>query len=218
MNISKFLKSIFLFSELKEEFLFSLSKFCIVKEFKKGSFVFEDGKKANFIYILIRGKVKIYKVSEEGSEHILHIHIDRSVLAEASIFDSGFFPAYCQTLEDSKLLLIPKDKFISFIKENSDVSMKLLNTYSKRLRVFVDKIEELTLGKAKERLMNYFYKNSIKENDSLVCNLNITKKQLSELIGLRPETFSRTLKNLIDKGFLKEEKNKLYILKNLKKS
>jgi CRP/FNR family transcriptional regulator len=76
----------------------------------------------------------------------------------------------------------------------------MMSGYSKRLRQFVAKIEELSLKDIKARLAGYLLENSAVENGVTACRLKYSKKELSSLLGTIPETLSRAL------AFLKQQK------------
>ena len=86
-----------------------------------------------------------------------------------------------------------------------------MSGYSKRLRQFVAKIEELTLKDMKSRLAHYLLENSIVENGKTVCHLTHSKKELSSLLGTIPETFSRTLAFFKQQKLIMEKDNTIII-------
>ena len=110
------------------------------------------------------------------------------------------YPASCSALEDATLVRISREGFLDLIKKYPELSLKIMSGYSKRLRQFVAKIEELTVKDMKSRLAHYLLENSVVENGKTVCHLTHSKKELSSLLGTIPETFSRTL------AFFKQQK------------
>ena len=69
----------------------------------------------------------------------------------------------------------------------------MMSGYSKRLRQFVAKIEELSLKDIKSRLAGYLIENSTEENGVVTCRLVYSKKELASFLGTIPETLSRAL-------------------------
>ncbi len=213
MNIKNILKNVFLFCDLDDASLDLLSKECLVREYKKNKQIFSELEEAKYIYIILRGKVKIYKLSDNGSEHILHIHTDGALIAEASIFDLSFYPAYCTSLTETKVLAISKKTLINLIEKQPKLALKFLAAYSRRLRSFVEKIESLTLTNIKQRVFNHFLENSKNVDGQLVCELKMSKKDLANYIGTRPETVSRVLKTLLDEKLIQKTKQGAYLIK-----
>jgi len=211
MDLRGFLSNIFLFSSFSEKELNLLESFTSSKKVSKGEQIYSEGLDASAFFIVVSGKVKIYKVSSGGKEHILHIHGPKDLVAEAAIFDSMVYPASCIALEDSTLVRISREGFHNLIKKYPELALKIMGSYSKRLRQFVSKIEELSLKDIKSRLAGYLLEHSTVENGMTVCRFTYSKKELSSFLGTIPETLSRSFAFLKQKGFI-VERNKLIII------
>jgi len=211
MDIRKFLLRIFLFDSFTEKELSLLEPSLSLKKVQKGEQIFSEGMDASAFFIVVSGKVKVYKVSPDGKEYTLHIHGPGDLVAEAAIFDSMLYPASCISIENSTLIRVSRGGFISLIKTHPELSLKMMSGYSKRLRQFVAKIEELSLKDIKARLAGYLLENSTVENRVTVCHLLYSKKELSSLLGTIPETLSRALAFLKQKGLIVEKDNLIII-------
>ena len=207
----RFLLSTFLFRSFTGEEIDLLLTSTSLTKLRKGELIFTEGLDAAAFFIVISGKVKIYKISADGKEHTLHIPGPGDLVAEAAIFDSMVYPASCAALEDSILVRISRDGVIKLIKEHPELSLKMMSGYSKRLRQFVAKIEELSLKDIKARLAGYLLNNSIVENGVTICRLKYSKKELSSLLGTVPETFSRSLAFLKQQDLIIEKNNVMMI-------
>jgi CRP/FNR family transcriptional regulator, dissimilatory nitrate respiration regulator len=211
MNIRHFLQQVFLFNSFTAEEMELVEAAASFKEINKGGQVFSEGLDATAFFIVVTGKVKIYKLSPDGKEHTLHIHGLGDPVAEAAIFDSMIYPASCMALEDSTLIRISRDGILNLIKKHPELALKMMSGYSKRLRQFVAKIEELSLKDIKSRLAGYLLENSVVKNGKTVCYLDYSKKELSSLLGTIPETLSRALAFLKQRKLIAEEDNKIII-------
>ena len=164
MNIRNFLRQVFLFSSFTAKEIELVEVAASFKEInKKEKRYFQKGLRPRHSIIVITGRVKIYKLSPDGKEYTLHIHGPGDPVAEAAIFDDMVYPASCTALEDSGLVRISRDGFLSLIKKRPELALKMMSGYSKRLRQFVAKIEELSLKDIKSRLAAYLLENSITE-------------------------------------------------------
>lgn len=190
----------FLFHSFGEKELELLTVAATIEKVGEGEHIFFEGSEATAFYIIGTGRVKIYKLSSDGKEYTLHIHGPGDPVAEAAIFDSATYPASCIALEDATVVRITRDGFLRMMKKYPELSVKIMSGYSKRLRLFVAKIEELTGRDVKSRLARYLLENSVFEKGNTVCHLKHSKKELSSLLGTIPETLSRTL------AFFKQQK------------
>ena len=207
----KFLSATFLFNSFNEMEIDLLAASAAVKKVQKGEQIFSEGVDATAFFIVITGKVKIYKLSPDGKEHTLHIHGPGDLIAEAAIFDSMRYPASCMAMEDSQLVRISRDGFLALIKSHPELALKMMSGYSKRLRQFVAKIEELSLKDIKSRLAGYLLDNSSEENGMTICRLVYSKKDLASFLGTIPETLSRALAFLKQKKLITEKNNAINI-------
>lgn len=211
MDISTFLSNTFLFNTFTEKEINLLLVSCSLKNVDRGEQIFSEGLDATAFFIVVSGKVKVYKLSPDGREYTLHIHGPGDLVAEAAIFDSIVYPASCMALEDTSLVRISKEGFLHLVKGHPELSLKMMSAYSKRLRQFVAKIEELSLKDIKSRLAGYLIGNSIVENGVTVCHLSYSKKELSSLLGTIPETLSRALSFLKQKKLISEKDDAIII-------
>ncbi len=182
-----------LFNGLSEAQLNDVRQIAVDKFYDKGKTVFLEGDDCNGFYIVADGKVKIYKVSFEGKEHILHIYGPGNPFGEVPVFAGRNFPANAQTLLKSHLLFFPRKAFIDLISQNPSLSLNMLAVLSMRLRQFTVQIENLSLKEVPGRLATYLLYLSKEQGETDVVTLNISKGQLASLLGTIPETLSRIL-------------------------
>jgi CRP/FNR family transcriptional regulator len=211
MEIRKFLSNTFLFISFTEKEIDLLLVSTSLKKVGRGEQIFSEGIDATAFFIVVSGKVKIYKLSPDGKEYTLHIHGPGDLVAEAAIFDSMVYPASCLALEDTTLMRVSREGFLNLIRAHPELSLKMMSGYSKRLRQFVAKIEELSLKDIKSRLAGYLIENSSVKNGVAVCHLSYSKKELSSLLGTIPETLSRALAFLKQKKLIIEKDNTIII-------
>ncbi len=206
MDIAQFLSKIFLFETCSVQELRLIEASTSLKNLVKGDLLFSDGQKATAFFIIVSGSLKIYKLSEEGNEHIIHVQKSGELVAEAAIFDKETYPAFGQALEPTALIRISKENFISLLCRNPGMTMKILAAYSRRMRFLVERLEELSLHDIKSRVATYLLKNCQLKTDRYIFQFDFSKKDFAALLGTIPETLSRTLglfkkqKILIEKG------------------
>jgi CRP/FNR family transcriptional regulator len=211
MDIAGFLSGLFLFKAFTGKEIAILAASASENLARKGEHVFHEGIEAGAFFAVVSGTVKIYKLSSDGKEHTLHIHGPGELVAEAAIFDSMVYPASCTALEDSLLVRISREGLLHLIKSHPELALKMMSGYSRRLRQFVAKIEELALKDIKSRLAGYLLENSAPENIVTVFHLTCSKKELASLLGTIPETLSRALAFLKQKNLIIEKDDLIII-------
>jgi CRP-like cAMP-binding protein len=205
-----------LFAGLKEDDLRMIRAIAKPKQVIKKEILFGDGEEAKGFYVLLSGKVKLYKISHEGKEQILHIVSAPDAFAEAALFLEGSYPAFAEALIDSQLLFFPKRDFIQLIERNPQLSINMIVSLSHFLRKFASLIEELSLKEVSSRIAKYLIDLSMKlskeAKNPMEVELDLSKTQLASKLGTISETLSRTLSKMKAKGIIDVKKNKIFIL------
>ena len=205
-----------LFAGLNEENLKSIRAIALPRQIRKKEVLFAEGDEARGFYVILSGKVKVYKVSPEGKEQILHVVSAPDSFAEAALFLEGRYPAFAEALIDSQLLFFRKRDFIQLIEKNPQLSINIIISLSQFLKKFASLIEELSLKEVSSRISKYLLDLSLKlskEGKSpQEVELDLSKTQVALKLGTISETLSRTLGKMKAKGIIDVKKNKILIL------
>ena len=205
-----------LFAGLKEDDLKRIRAIASLRQIKRKEVLFSDGEEARGFYVILSGKVKLFKVSPEGKEQILHIVSAPDAFAEAALFLEGTYPAFAEAMTDSQFLYFPKRDFIQLIEKNPQLSINIIVTLSHFLKRFASLIEELSLKEVSSRVAKYVVDLSIKSSKEgkspKEVELDLSKTQLALKLGTISETLSRTLAKMKAKKIIDVKKNKIIIL------
>jgi len=201
-----------LFDGLPAQHIEELARICLEQKFEKGRELFSEGKKANGFYLVLTGKIKIFKLSMEGKEQILHIFGSGEILGEVPVFAGGSYPASAEAIEPSKTLFFPRISFIDLIGREPAVALNLLGILSQRLRRFTSLIEDLSLKEVPARLAAYIIYLGQRSGNLQTLELEISKTQLASLLGTIPETLSRILSKMVQQNMISVDGRKIRIL------
>jgi len=201
-----------IFNGLSQEQLSQIRQIAIDKFYDKGQTVFLESDDCNGFYIVVAGKVKIYKVSLEGKEHILHIYGPGNPFGEVPVFSGRKFPANAETLLKSRLLFIPRQAFVDLISEHPSLALNMLAILSMRLRQFTVQIENLSLKEIPARLASYLTYLADEQATGDFVSLTISKGQLASLLGTIPETLSRILAKMNKQNLIQVEGRNITLL------
>ena len=205
-----------LFSGLSKEGVEKVASIASSRRFGPGELVFREGSPAEGFYVVMSGKVKVYKLSPEGKEQILHIFSSCDALAEAALCADAAYPAYAESVSDSELLYFQRDDFQSLVKRNPQLGLNLIANLCHLLRQFVSMIEGLSLREVGARVAKYLMDLAVRQGsqgkDGAKVRLDITKSQLASNLGTVSETLSRTLRKLRSEGVIEVKGNLITIL------
>jgi CRP-like cAMP-binding protein len=212
MNIDHFIREIPLFAGLVDEQIQWLAAIVDNRKYSRGKVIFTEGEAATGLYVLHTGRVKIYKLSSEGKEQILHIFGPGEPFGEVAVFAGGQFPAYAEALEVSEALFFPRKKIIELITKDPSMAMNMLAMLSKRLKYFTQLVENLSLKEVPQRLAAYLLVLANMKDKRDTVELDIAKGQLASLLGTIPETLSRILNKMSTQGYIEVEGRQIKLL------
>ena len=212
MGIIQDIATIPLFQGLPDKHLEDLAMIVVDQVFQRGQVIFSEGDDGNGFFVAITGRVKIYKMSPDGKEQILHIFEPGEPFGEVPVFTGQQFPANAEAMKECRLYFFPRDSFVHLIKKNPSLALNMLAILSKRLRRFTMLVENLSLKEVPGRLAAYLLYLSDKGEGARDLELSITKGQLASLLGTIPETLSRILGKMSGQGLIETEGPKIKIL------
>jgi CRP/FNR family transcriptional regulator len=211
-DILNIISAIPLFNGLPDDQLNAIQEIAVEKQFNKGQTIFSEGDQTKGFFVVVEGRVKIYKVSSEGKEQILHIFETGQSFGEVTVFTGQQLPANAQTLAKTRLLFFPRRAFIDLISANPSLALNLLAIMSKKLRQFAAQIENLSLKEIPARLASYLIYLSEEQDTENAVTLNVSKGQLASLLGTIPETLSRIFAKLSGQNLIRVEGPKITLL------
>jgi CRP-like cAMP-binding protein len=207
-----YLAQIPLFEGLPADQLKDLVSIVTNQVFRRGELIFSEGEEGSGFYVVNTGRVKIYKLSSEGKEQILHIFGPGEPFGEVPVFTGQKFPANAEAMEESRVFFFPKRSFVDLIKTNPSLALNMLGILSRRLRRFTALIDDLSLKEVPGRLAAYLLYLSRQRRSSTELELSITKAQLASLLGTIPETLSRILARMTAQGLIETQGRRIRIL------
>ena len=210
------LRSIPLFSELSDEELIEISKHTVRQIYKKDNMVLIEEEIGSTMFVILDGRVKISRISDEGREVILSILVDGDFFGEMSILDGQTRSANAVTLEDTVMLIVRRENFLQMLYDYPQVSINLLKELAHRLRRSDSQIKSLSLQNALGRVASTILRidddsGTIKQGKVEIASLP-PQQDLANMAGTSRETISRVIKSLNQLGYVEKEGSKLIIL------
>ncbi len=201
-----------IFHGLDEDQFTELISIAERREYKKGEIIFSEGDVGNGLYVVETGKIKIFKLSFEGKEHIFHIYGPGKIFGEVPVFAGKDFPAFAEAIASSTLIFFPKKEISSLISENPSLAFNMMASLSMRLREFTVMVENLALKEVPARMASYLIVLSREQNNTDIVTLPVTKNQIAGLLGTTPETISRVFARMINEKLIHADNKIIKIL------
>ncbi|HJT69940.1 MAG TPA: Crp/Fnr family transcriptional regulator [Terriglobales bacterium] len=182
-----------------------ISTRAVPRHYGAGETVFSEGEPCSGLYIVEKGRLRIFKSSPDGREQVLAIEGPASSVAELPVFDGGSYPASASAVENSEMLFISKEDFQALCLEHPKVALKVLRVVSRRLRGLVSMIEQLSFMTVRHRLaatLLRMAKKGKRTKGGIEFNLTVSNQELAFQIGTVRELVSRTLSQLQGEGLI----------------
>ena len=186
-------------------------------ELDAGELVFYEGLPAYGLYILCEGKIKVAKRLKGGRSQILKLLAPGEVLGEKTLFDQETYTCYAKALEPSRLMFIPREDFLAFMRKYPDVAFRLIEKLSRELKAFGDKLVEISAYSAKERMARVLLELAQafgrETPEGLDIGVELPRGEIAEMAGVTTETTVRILSEFKDQGILALPGRRIVILK-----
>ncbi len=201
-----------LFNGLPEDQIAAIKQIAIEEQINKGEIIFSEGDEAKGFFVIAEGRVKVFKVSTEGKEQILHIFGPGQPFGEVPVFTGQRFPANVQAIDKTRVLFFPRVAIVDLISENPSLALNMLAVMSKKLHSFAVQIENLSLKEIPARLASYLIFLADEQDKGAVVTLNISKGQLASILGTIPETLSRIFARLSGYNLIRVDGKEITLL------
>ncbi len=192
-----FLREIALFSSLTDKELMQIRDHLMLREFGKNQAILAEEETSEYMYIIIRGRVKIARLGREGRETLLAVHRAGEFFGELSLIDGKTTPASVVAIEKSSVAIISKDHFHALLYTQRKILENLLKILCERLRESWRKIEMLNFNDASQRLkmlMNILADTyGVRTDEGMVLRVRLIHQDIADMTGLTRETVTRVL-------------------------
>lgn len=211
-----FLRYVPIFSEIDDNTVEQISMLGVKKTFTKDSVILFEQETGSALFVIISGKVKVSRVSDDGKEVILTILNESDFFGEMAILDGSSRSANVTAMEDSELFIIQRNDFINLLHSHPEISVALLEELTKRLRAADMKIKSLSLKDAEGKVATVILQladdmGKIKHGTVEIEKLPY-QHDLANMAGTSRETISRTLHTFAKKGLVELDGSRLRIL------
>ncbi|MDO5028930.1 MAG: pyruvate formate-lyase-activating protein [Bacillota bacterium] len=202
-------------SEVKREILGNIKLFQI----KTDQFVFKSGDRANYMYIVVKGRVKIYQYTLDGKEQIFYIYREGDYIGGLNLMDYTSYLYTGRAIQDSEVVAIPRDIFMKHIYTSPVALQQMLKKSFERIRWAEELIERLAVTNATMKTAGLLTRLSreigVKTKEGIKLELALNREELGSYTGLTRESITRKLGEFKDLGYIDLIGNRVVLIKDL---
>jgi CRP-like cAMP-binding protein len=183
--------------------------------YKKGEIVFREGALPSGIFFIVEGKVKKYKLDQDGREQIIYVANTGELIGYHALLAEDRYPDSAAALEKSKVAFIPKEDFLEVLERSEILSRRLLKTLSHEFAVLANSLSLFSQKTVRERLalqlivLREKYKKNFKPG--MPVEINMSRDDLASLVGTVRENVVRILGEFKEKGIIITQGRKIIV-------
>ena len=213
-NVADILHECRLFSEVEPPGFARLVTIARLRTYRKGELIFRDQDECPGVYVVGSGLVRVFKTAAGGKEHVLHMVGPGQSFAEVAAIGGFNLPASAEAVEQTNCALLPRDPFRKALQTDHQLCLGLMTGMSLWVRHLINLMEDLALRDAAGRLARFLLDSATAAGTVEMPSL---KRHVASHLNLTSETFSRTLRRLVEAGLIaRPDASRVQLLDNEK--
>lgn len=187
----------------------------IEKTFKKGEFIYQANDPSDEIYFMLKGKIKIGAFSSSGKEITKAIHNDGEVFGELAMIENGKRRDFAQAQEKSTVCIIQKDNLKVLMRQNHELSMRMMQMMGTRILHMERRLESLVFKDSRTRIIEFVYglatgKGQRVGYETVIRNFG-THQEIANLTATSRQTVTTVLNDLRNRNILTFNRRRMLI-------
>jgi CRP-like cAMP-binding protein len=197
-----------LFASLEEDELRLLAERSLCRRVSRGAQLFREGEPCRGLYLVLEGRVRVYRASSAGEEQVLFAAGAGESLGEAALFDGGPYLASAQAQTDSHLLFLPLREVHALYGRHPAIAHCVVKDMGRRLREMIALVGRLSLQDVPTRvaasLLHYAEGSTGGLRPGASFRLPRTQEELARELGTTRESVARSLKRFRAEGVIRQ--------------
>ncbi len=199
-EIARLARKSLLLSAVPEPVVQQILAHAHLRDHERGATIFLQGERADAIYIVAEGWVKLYRIAPSGAEAVVAVYSRGASFGEAVAFRHDTYPVAAEAASDCRLIRIDADIILKQIRENPMLAFSLLSATYAHLHALVGQIEALKAQTGAQRVAEFLLELAQCEEGTCKVTLPYDKVLMAGRLGMKPESLSRAFARLKDQG------------------
>lgn len=178
-----------------------------------GAHLFQQSDAATRFYVVLEGRIKLYRLSAEGDERIMGMASEAQSFAEGILFmDEPRYPVNALALEPSTVIGLERQPFRNILTESPTTCMAVMGRLTRRIQGLLNEVESLALQNGRERLI-HFLLGLVDDNahGATSIRLPVRKSEIAARLSIQPETLSRLFRWLDKEALIQSNRDQIDI-------
>jgi CRP-like cAMP-binding protein len=173
-----------------------------IETYDKKQMLYMEGRRPRYLYYLVKGKVKVYKTNEDGKEYISNLYGEGDFIGYTALIEDKNYDDHASLLEDSEIMLIPKDDFLQMIYGDISIASKFIHIITQNIKEKEERLLNLAYSSLRKRVAKALVDIVGKYRlEGQAHPIEISREDIAQYVGTATESLIRTLSDF------KAEKN-----------
>ncbi len=183
-----------------------------IKKYKKKETIFREGDYANFLFFVVRGKIKATKTDDFGKDLVTDIISEGEFLGYLTLFEGPEYAESAIAIEETELAVIPKNEFLSLMNDNRDVSAKFIKMLANNVKEKEERLLRLAYSPVRERVAHALLTLHKRfKSGSASEGIKFSREDLASIVGTATESLIRQLSDFKEEGLISVEGREINI-------
>jgi len=188
----------------------------VEKRFGKDDYIFFEGDPFSWLGVVLEGRVKMIKHSENGKDVVLDLIAPGEMLGELAAFNGEPYPATAQAMEPTVVASIHRDDYLRLLKQYPALALRVIEELGRRLREAQEMIKSMAVERVERRIARILLKlaatTGSSSEEGIVIELSLSRQDIAEMVGTTVETAIRTMSKFGKKGLVQTKRGRVIIL------
>ncbi len=192
-----------IFNHLPSDTLAIIADKAAMRTYERGQFIHRAGDPSDKLFIVHKGRVKVYRLSDAGKEQLVRILSPGDFAGELALFSASAQDSYAEAMQVSEICTIYQADVRELLRQYPDISLHVLAELSRRLGISEKQTTAIATESINARLAQYLA-DQAEQADSPSFSLPMSRRYLASFLGTTPETVSRRLGEFEEAGWISQ--------------
>jgi CRP/FNR family cyclic AMP-dependent transcriptional regulator len=203
-----------MFPAICEEDIAFIAQHGTTKTFGRNSVIVNEGETADFFYLILEGRVRVYVVDDNGREAVLGHLGPHQFFGELAFFTESPRSASVMTIERAKLVVLARGDLEICLRERPSLALAMIPHFIDMIRKLTETVRSLALQDVYGRVVSLLYRISVIEDGKRVLQEVLTHQEIADMVGASREMVSRIMRDLTIGGYLVTDHKRIRIEKD----
>jgi len=187
---------------------------CETEELARKLTLYMEGRRPKFLYYLKKGKIKAFRVHEDGKEYITNLYAAGDYIGYLPLLENKPYEDTAIVLEDAELALIPRDEFLSGVYNDIRIATKFIRLIAQNVQAKEERLLSLAYGSLRKRVAKALVdiQSKFNKEDASTSLLDISREDIAQYVGTATESLIRTLSDFKSEKLIEIKDGKIRIL------